>query len=444
MEANLDEEYYKQYLEYKQKYLMLKQLKNNNDLEGGMFGWLRGKKKIEEPETEDTDGTYLVFWISETQYEKNFDEIKFFSHEYHNDFKIKSKDGIEFIDKKFFEDIFNENAYIVTKYGPTYTYSIITKDIKNEKGPYYDQEYEEMDSLIKTLEEFDASCDCKKTNSLIFDKEPESIILKKYYKEIMETFNKNINDYNDRETQKEAAIKTQIDDLKEKIKAELLTSNMKKYKTNTLEFTDEIFDVTKRDEFLNKLQTASQSTNKMNMIIKIKDDNDAKYKFDGDNYDQRVTNTEMYARITKQIFNNKYSKNLNKGDPEVKEAAEKAAEPVATEKAESPEPPQSPQPQQPQQPPQPSYLETSRELASFHPESYRRPLNGQNFDHYPQDERGYMRPTYDDRMPYDNRGYMRPTYDEGMPYDNRARDMRPTYGERMPYDIRARDMRPRY
>ena len=39
MELNLDEEYYNKYIKYKQRYLMLKQLKNNNELEGGAWPW---------------------------------------------------------------------------------------------------------------------------------------------------------------------------------------------------------------------------------------------------------------------------------------------------------------------------------------------------------------------------------------------------------------------
>jgi hypothetical protein len=77
MELNLDEEYYNKYIKYKKRYLMLKQLKNNNDLEGGWF-WPftalfgTGETPIvenKEPQVEQgpTYGPkmYLVFTISE-------------------------------------------------------------------------------------------------------------------------------------------------------------------------------------------------------------------------------------------------------------------------------------------------------------------------------------------------------------------------------------------
>lgn len=74
MELNLDDEYYQKYMKYKQRYHMLKQLKNNNELEGGIWpfdGWDNSKKKEEEAaaqaaaaaaqEAEDKVETYLVF-----------------------------------------------------------------------------------------------------------------------------------------------------------------------------------------------------------------------------------------------------------------------------------------------------------------------------------------------------------------------------------------------
>lgn len=64
MELNLNDEYYQKYQKYKKKYIMLKQLKNNNELKGGgiinsimqIFGF--GKK-----EEEEITETFLVFHI---------------------------------------------------------------------------------------------------------------------------------------------------------------------------------------------------------------------------------------------------------------------------------------------------------------------------------------------------------------------------------------------
>ena len=64
MELNLNDEYYQKYQKYKKKYIMLKQLKNNNELKGGgiidsimqTFGF--GKK-----EDEEITETFLVFHI---------------------------------------------------------------------------------------------------------------------------------------------------------------------------------------------------------------------------------------------------------------------------------------------------------------------------------------------------------------------------------------------
>jgi hypothetical protein len=58
MELNLDDEYYQKYMKYKQRYHMLKQLKNNNELEGGgvidmirsALGYKTSQQKLEEEE----------------------------------------------------------------------------------------------------------------------------------------------------------------------------------------------------------------------------------------------------------------------------------------------------------------------------------------------------------------------------------------------------------
>jgi len=73
MELNLDEEYYNKYIKYKKRYLMLRQLKNNNDLEGG-WPWPislilgTGETPVEVPQVPQAPSygskMYLVFTIS--------------------------------------------------------------------------------------------------------------------------------------------------------------------------------------------------------------------------------------------------------------------------------------------------------------------------------------------------------------------------------------------
>ena len=65
MELNLDNKYYEKYIKYKKGYIMLKQLKNNNELEGGFWpfdGWGNSKAEV-EPQKIVENKTYLVFHV---------------------------------------------------------------------------------------------------------------------------------------------------------------------------------------------------------------------------------------------------------------------------------------------------------------------------------------------------------------------------------------------
>ena len=65
MELNLDNKYYEKYIKYKKGYIMLKQLKNNNELEGGFWpfdGWGNSKAEV-EPQKFVENKTYLVFHV---------------------------------------------------------------------------------------------------------------------------------------------------------------------------------------------------------------------------------------------------------------------------------------------------------------------------------------------------------------------------------------------
>jgi hypothetical protein len=64
MEFNLDDEYYQKYQKYKQKYIMLKQLKNNNYYigKGGELSWWKKLLGYSDPDKEISE-TFLVFHI---------------------------------------------------------------------------------------------------------------------------------------------------------------------------------------------------------------------------------------------------------------------------------------------------------------------------------------------------------------------------------------------
>jgi hypothetical protein len=72
LNLNLNNKYYEKYIKYKKRYIMLRQLKNNNELEGGMFGqffadWFSKKPdQVAPEEPQDTTKYYLVFHVPDT------------------------------------------------------------------------------------------------------------------------------------------------------------------------------------------------------------------------------------------------------------------------------------------------------------------------------------------------------------------------------------------
>jgi hypothetical protein len=121
MELNLDDKYYQKYIEYKQKYLLLKQLKNNAELEGGFLSlWGNTKEKTEKTETTNLDGEYLVFTVGDITKE---DYIFVVSEN-----KTKSI-LIDTFKRKYQKD---NSAYIINIKGKEITSNIITNELNSD------------------------------------------------------------------------------------------------------------------------------------------------------------------------------------------------------------------------------------------------------------------------------------------------------------------------
>lgn len=112
MELNLDEEYYNKYIKYKQRYLMLKQLKNNNELEGGdwwpPWKWFSSEVVAEEPQPEQPQGPvlgdemFLVYTVSQADLD---DPLKLTQYE-----NLSSKGAVLRTMKKIKKDTNSNNV----------------------------------------------------------------------------------------------------------------------------------------------------------------------------------------------------------------------------------------------------------------------------------------------------------------------------------------------
>jgi hypothetical protein len=268
MEINLDDKYYQKYIEYKQKYLLLKQLKNNDelDLEGGMFGLWGSKKTEKTPSSETTDGDYLVFTIDtidKSSYIYLIDQNSTKSIDM-NDFLLKHKD----------------KAYLLNKKGTRLTGSIITKD-KNTK----------IDTVISTMRKklfIDKDIPLDEKKHIYTENQQLNEVIKKYdtyYREVdkilrTDTNNEVINAailkfrtefLNNSEIMKTNMI-TYHKNLKTTFSNILSMSEFSKYKSITIDY-DNPFDNSNGDKFLNNLNTKIKSEtgsdSNLNMIIKI-------------------------------------------------------------------------------------------------------------------------------------------------------------------------------
>jgi hypothetical protein len=327
MEANLDEEYYEKYLQYKQKYLMLKQLKNNNnDLEGGgsWFSSLFGSKEEEAPapapdaapvpdanpapdaSNGTTDGTYLVFFIDEMKY-NNYEQVKVFIQDYWNEIPVK--DGHNFYKKKAFQNDYHENAYIVKKQGNIYTYKIIS-NIFNESN--FDDEFTQITNLKESLENIktttNCTCEIPKTN-LIENENFQINLIKDKYNVISKLYEILSDDYNKAIGFLNTTFGNTIEDIKKKIESFENEDQIIKYKTNTMDtFSSEVFNIDTIPTFFNSFK--NKTTKEMNMIIKIQDnDNEDEYRFNGTILDKSVSRTKMYEDIGIKVSTNRAALN---------------------------------------------------------------------------------------------------------------------------------------
>jgi hypothetical protein len=362
MESNLDDEYYQKYIQYKHKYNMLKQLKNNyNDLEGGssgIFGWgastpteapasapaeapAEGESQVSPvapvaPEIDSendpaTDGTYLLFNVNQFMLTKpdSYDYVKKFVQNYHND--EANKDGLDFIDKTIFKGLFTDNAYILVKTGRSYTYTIISDD----RDLTFLDEYTKINTLADTLP--NEPCDCKKNNLSISIDETMIINnahLKKKYDEIKMAFTNKKRNYVEAEAASDRILETVLN-IKTDIGTILNDPIINLYNDNKFSFTTASLTVANNRVFLSHfnneiyekimairqvdMSIANKLTYDMNMIIKIKPsyESDTHYKFDEYIRSTSVSNTDMYTQIDKIVANNREIKYKQRANEQV-------------------------------------------------------------------------------------------------------------------------------
>jgi hypothetical protein len=331
MESNLDDKYYQKYIQYKNKYLMLKQLKYNNDLEGGSFmNWFGSneKKKADTKTTvakatdakaidaaTETDGVYLVF---------NIDKIVPDDHVY----AIYQNKETNKVGKNNFNLRNNDKAYIITKKGDKFLGKIIT----NEKN---------IDSLLTNIKE-NLYLDTVKhpdLNSCIqnynkYSEYVDNILNEKNIsnKDIISELNKIRLDFLKRSTEMKNKLNSDNDELSKLFTKILLMPEYLKYKTFNFDYTLSFTSVN-NSNFLEKLITVIERDNKnkvkLNMIIKIKE-TDESYVFE-DRDDKSISNTLKY----REIIEHKIAFDKTK---EQTPAAESTSAPTSEPTTESPPP----------------------------------------------------------------------------------------------------------
>jgi hypothetical protein len=352
MESNLDDEYYKQYIQYKQQYLMLKQMKqmkDKNDLEGGVWynplTWFESSAPAAEtPQqvADPTDGTYLVFYIDEDkinkfrnlyndhsnderilknndnkEYWNYFETVKHFVQESYSNKETKT--NVSFFNKNEFLKEFKENAYILTKNVSKITSRIITDDINSD----FDKDMETVKTAIVTIENIisnaalsELTCHAATISNIktqINNFEPvksedyKNRIKNNIYDKIGSFFIKE----NGQEQAANTAFKTVLSDIK--IEYEKILNEMTKSKYAPL-YYDTAFPSFTRDNknlVLEEINTSGvhllDNTNvkmKPNMIIKLSDvsateddPNNLYYKYAEFIGEKSISNTDMYLKL---------------------------------------------------------------------------------------------------------------------------------------------------
>lgn len=318
MELNLDDEYYQKYIKYKQRYMMLKQLKNNNDLEGGfMQEWKKNQDQewlkdyffykypeVENLEPEQEKETFLVFNNEFTTYEdlKMFSKLILKSVDNSVIKKSDNKDDPneqnvqEDEDKKFLmtlEDFYTKfkYGYIVEKNGSEYTYKLYDPEKK-----LTEYEYKTIDDYLTDLKKnyiFEHFTDIKPNKENANDLAIYNLI------------SENIKKYNDENiTFFETSIENKI---KSEIKDSIYMKTLLEYSSQKMSsFNEQILNSTNNTLFLSKLSDEVKKKEKpLNMLIKI-DINQFNTKENISYIESEANNTSAYLDI--QTIINEYMK----------------------------------------------------------------------------------------------------------------------------------------
>ena len=309
MESNLDDKYYQKYIQYKNKYLMLKQLKYNNDLEGGMmFGNLFGSKEKKETKEAkpisqnlqnkitETDGDYLVF---------NITDINQGSYKYVVDQNLETNQ----VSKSDFNMDYKDLAYIITKKGTNITGKIITDDINKN-----------IQSLLTNMKlKLNLNDDQNQKLMLCienFNKYSEEItnIFNDQKKQIANTvINREINLVHKSFMGSSEKIKKLLTEsntiLRDSFNNILQTSEYKKYNEFVLKF-ELPFTKPYNEKFFtdltNNIKTQTGATVTLNMIIKIKEtENQFVFEKMGDS---SISHTPTYLNIKQHKIDSEKTK----------------------------------------------------------------------------------------------------------------------------------------
>jgi hypothetical protein len=295
MESKLDDKYYQKYMQYKNKYLMLKQFKNNNDLEGGMFGFFgTNETSTAKPISKilndaATDGVYLVF---------NIKDINKDSHKYVVDQNLE----INKVRKSEFNIDNKDKAFIITKQGTKFICKIITDDINKNieslltkmKEELYLNDNQNNQDLKLCIEKFNNYSD-KITDILKQQNTNDKINteISSVYKSFIERSNN---------------IKTMLSEnntkLKDAFNKILLSSEYKKYNEFDFDFKSPFTKTYSQDFFkllTDTIQIKTRNTVALNMIIKITETAD-EYVFEKRGIDS-ISRTPMYNKIDKHRVN---------------------------------------------------------------------------------------------------------------------------------------------
>lgn len=325
MEANLDEVYYEKYQQYKQKYIELKQLKNNN-LDGGFwFRYFNSQKSTDNNVNSSNNvnpnenGRYLVFSIDNTidlddiANEVKFNEYKeYVQTNYSND---ANKVDVTFNSKAYFNLKYDNKAYIIDKNLNEITCNMITKDVEPNfysklesikeifsiNKPENDPTINNItDNCFKNYDELISSNFNKIQTDMTFSPIKNKLQLAQTeFKTTLETERKNfIKNY---------------EDFKEKIASTIDFSKYLKYKTITYQ-TNYNFIKDNSEKFLTELINKIKSeTNEeipdLNMIIKI-NDNDQDYKYAEFIGGDSISNTILYTKIVSAQANKRLKNKL--------------------------------------------------------------------------------------------------------------------------------------